>query len=159
MEQNLIVSTDASQYTITQHVVQDASSSSSPPSPIFSAIFKFVYQTSTPTIESSAIVEHLLAPTSFNNDFSLQTLLTMEEAYTDMMAQVQDGTAKSSDWFDWDFASPDWSSSSQCSPDQSVFSSPAQLMPSDEDVLLLSPSSSFEIDIADYVSNHKISFL
>lgn len=135
-------SSDASQYTITQRVVQDKSST--PACTIFSSIFKFIYQTSTPTIENFAIAAHLLAaPTTtpfeqLNDEFSLETLLTMEDAYADMMAAGP--TAKSSgDLFDsWDFTCPDWSSS----PEQCH----AQLMPSDEDVLLMSPGSSFGID-------------
>jgi transcriptional enhancer factor len=145
-------SSDASQYTITQHVVQDASSSTPPT--IFSAMFKFLYQTSTPTIENFAIAAHMLSTTPFEqNDagssFSLETLLTMEEAYTEMMAL---DTAKSPDFFGWDFTtmSPDWSAG-QCSPDPSAFSSPSQLMPRDEELLLLSPASSFGIDIANYL--------
>jgi hypothetical protein len=141
---------DASQYTITQRVVQEGSSSS-----IFSSVYKFLYPASTPTIENFAIAEMFtMEPFAQNDDFSLDTLLSMQvDAYPDITA-----LSKLPDFFDdfkLDFTmSPDWSE--QCSPIQSVFSSPAshypQLMPSDEDVQLLSPASSFEIDIANYVS-------
>ena len=64
---------------------------------------------------------------------------------------------KSPDFFDMDFIMPEWSE--QCSPDHSVFSSPGQCpqLPvvnsvPDEDVQLLFPVSSFEIDSPNYVS-------
>jgi len=147
-------SSDASQYTIIQHVVEDVPSSSSKSSKIFSAMFKFLYQTSTPT-EDNFSISHMLTTEALeqNNDFDLETLLSMDaDAYSDMMDLV-----KSPSFFDMpmDFTlSPaDWSL--QCSPDQSGYSSPIHYpqsissIVSDEDdqLLLLSPVSSFGIDM------------
>ena len=50
-------------------------------------------------------------------------------------------------FFDMDFIMPEWSE--QNSPDHSVFSNPGQYYPqmiNDEDVQLLLPASSFDID-------------
>jgi transcriptional enhancer factor len=141
-------SPDASQYTIIQRVIQDTCSSSSPP--FFSAMYKFLYQSSTPTVENFSISNMLSAePAVQNNEFCLESLLSMEaDAFpdSDMMEFV-----KSPDFFDIDFIMPDWSE--QSSPDHSVFSSPGQyprvvngVVP-DEDVQLLLPASSIEIDM------------
>jgi len=139
-------SPDASQYTITQRVVQDSCSSSSPSSTVFSAVYKFLYQSTTPTVENFAVSHMLTAePHVQNDEFCLESMLSMEgEAFPDMMAFV-----KPPNFFDMDFIMPEWSE--QCSPDHSVFSSPGQYpqvmngVP-DEDVQLLLPASSFEIN-------------
>lgn len=86
-----------------------------------------------------------------SDELCLESLLSMEDdAFPDMME-----FAKQPDFFDIDFImGSEWSD--QCSPDHSVFSSPAQYpqllngMP-DEDVLL--PASAFDIDSPNYVSN------
>jgi len=143
-------SPDASQYTIVQRVVQDSCSSPSPPSTIFSAVYKFLYQTTTPTVEKFAI-SHVAEPLVQQNDeFCLESLLSMEEdAFPDMMDFV-----KQPDFFDIDFImGSEWSE--QYSPDHSVFSSPGQYPQLvngmlDEDVQLL-PASSFEIDSPNYL--------
>jgi transcriptional enhancer factor len=154
----IIHSPDASQYTIIQRVVQDpcSSFSSSPPPTIFSAIYKFLYQSSTPTVENFATSHMLMAEpvrVEQNDDFCLESLLSMDaEVYPDLM-----GFVKAPDFFDIDFTmEPNWSE--QCSPDHSGFSSPCQFpqlvncasLP-DEDVQLLSPGSSFGIDTPNYL--------
>lgn len=89
-----------------------------------------------------------------SDEFCLESLLSMDgDACSDMMAFV----SKPPDFFDMDFIMPEWSEES--SPDHSVFSSPGQFpqvvngVP-DEDIQLLLPASSFEIDTPNYVSNH-----
>ena len=168
------IAADASQYTITQRVVQDSCSISSPPSMIFSAVYKFLYQTSTPTVENFAISHMLTAePHVQNEEFCLDDLLTMDafsdalsdalsdtEAYTDIMAFV-----KPPDFFDeveMDFTLESLESE-QCSPDHSAFSSPGQY-PQLVDVVpdeLLLPASSFEfrVDTPNYVSNYTTCYL
>jgi transcriptional enhancer factor len=146
-------SSDASQYTIIQRVVQEASDSSSsrPPRTIFSAIYKFLYQTSTPTEENFCIPHE--TPVQ-NCDFSLETLLAMEAAaYPDVMA-----FAKCSDLFDLDFTIRPDNWDVPYSPNQSVFSSPGHYpqstsnVVSDEDELLSPASSSFNgIDMLNYL--------
>jgi len=120
-------SSDASQYTISQRVVRDPSSSSPSGKTIFSATYKFAYQTSTPTEQNFAIPHVLTTEEAFeqNGDFCLESLLSIEDdAYSDVM-----GFVKSSDFFDldsMDFAMTSDSWSGQCSPDQSAFPSPSQ---------------------------------
>jgi hypothetical protein len=130
-------------------VVEDLSS----PSTIFSAVYKFVYQSSTPTVENFAI-SYMAEPLVQNNEFGLESLLSMEDdAFPDMMDFV-----KEPDFFDIGYImGSDWSD--QCSPDHSVFSSPGQYpqlvngVP-DEDVQLLPlAASAFEIHSPNYVSN------
>jgi len=147
-------SPDASQYTIIQRVVEDPCLSPSP-STIFSAVYKFLYQTSTPTLENFAI-SHTLTPEPLvqNDEFCLDSLITMEDdAFPDKMDFV-----KPPDFYYIDFAmGSEWSSewSEQCSPDHSVFSSPGQYpqlvngVP-DEDVQLL-PASFFDINSPNYL--------
>ena len=151
--------TDASQYTIIQHVVEDVPSSSS--SKIFSAMYKFLYQTSTPT-EGNFSISHLLTAEALeqNNDIDLETLLSMDaDVYADMMDFV-----KSPSFFDMpmDFTLSPAEWSAQCSPVQSGYSSPmnypqsiSSIMSDSEDdqLLVLSPVSSFGIDMPNFVSN------
>jgi hypothetical protein len=122
-------------------------------------MYKFLYQSSTPTVENFAMSNMLTAePAVQNNEFCLESLLSMEsDAFpdSDMMEFV-----KSPDFFDMDFIMPDWSE--QSSPDHSVFSSPGQypqvvndVVP-DEDVQavqLLLPASFIDTRLK-YVSNH-----
>jgi len=138
-------SPDASQYTIIQRVVQDPTSSST----IFSAVYKFAYQSSTPTIENFA-VSYTPEPLVQNDEFCLESLLSMEdEVFPPDMTEF----TKEPDFFDIGFMmGSDWSTSEQCSPDHSVFSSPGQypqvvngVVVPDEDVQLL-PASAFEIE-------------
>ena len=150
-----IMDTDASQYTIIQQVIQDPCSSSSSPSTIFSAVYKFLYQTSTPTAENFSIAHTFTEPLVQNDEpeLCLDNLLSMEDdAFPDMMDFI-----KIPDFFEtMDFVMPDWSE--QSSPVHSVFSSPVQYpqvpvvngVP-DEDML---PASIFEIDSPNYVSNN-----
>jgi len=146
-------SPDASQYTIIQRVVQDPCPSSSPPSTVFSAVYKFLYQSTTPTVENFAI-SHMSTPEPLvqNDEFCLDSLLSMEaDAFPDIMAFV-----KPPDFFDMDFTiGPEWSE--QCSPDHSVFSSPGQypqlvngVLDDSEDVQLLLPAS-FAIDSPNFI--------
>ena len=150
---------DASQYTIVQRVVQDPSDSLSctPPRTIFSAIYKFVYQTSTPTEQNFCVAQESLVQ---NCDFSLESLLAMEAdaTYPDVTA-----FAKCPDFFDLDFTMKPDNWGGQYSPDQSVFSSPDHYpqpmsnVVSDEDELL-SPASSTSfngIDMPNYVSDYR----
>ncbi|KAF8805239.1 hypothetical protein BYT27DRAFT_7192967 [Phlegmacium glaucopus] len=151
-------SSDASQYTIIQRVVQDSPSSSSPASTsstIFSAIYKFLYQTPSPTEQNSFIPQILTTEALLQkNDFSLEDLLSIEaDAYPDMMAFT-----KSPDFFNLGFTMTPDSWSRDCSPAPSVFSSPShypQTMPNfmlDEDEQLLSPMSSFDgSDMSNYL--------
>jgi len=139
-------SPDASQYTIIQRVIQEPCSSSSPQT-IFSAVYKFLYQTSTPTAEHFTS-PYTMEPLVQSDELCLESLLSMEDdAFPDMNDFI-----KQPDFFDIDFImGSEWSS---CSPDHSVFSSPGQypqLVNSipDEDVLL--PASPFDIDSPHYL--------
>ena len=142
-------------------MVQDPCSSSSPPSTIFSAVYKFLYQTSTPTIENYSISHTLAAePLVQNDEFCLESLLTMDDnTFPDMMP-VDFVKPPVFDYIDFIMGS-EWSE--QSSPNHSAFSSPGQypqlvMGVPDEDVQLL-PASSFEIDSPNYVSNLCIWYL
>jgi len=142
-------SSDASQYTIIQRVIQDSESSSptySTSPPIFSATYKFLYHPSSLTEQNFSVLP--TEPLVETSDFSLETLVSIE---SDAYPEVID-FAKSPNIFDLNFTL----GQDGLSP-PTEFLSPLyypQLISDvilDEDEQLLSSASSFDgIDNSNY---------
>ncbi|KAF8959979.1 hypothetical protein BDZ97DRAFT_1368066 [Flammula alnicola] len=143
-------SSDASQYIIIQRVVQDASTSSSSSSTIFSAMYRFNYVSSSSqhtdnTFSTPHNMMHVDSSSIHKPDFPFDSLLTMDtEGFTDMM-----GFPKPQSFFDINsYMRSDWST---VSPPESVYPSPVDCNRPMSGVLtgseqLLSPTSSYPMD-------------